>query len=72
MLYPMLLRCSRLKLTAGGPAPGGVRAANLTEATRPYLEEVALNEQVSGVCALLCMKSLCVALIESLSSYLPM
>ena len=49
----MLYRCvaRQLELSAGGPAPGGVRAANLTEATRPYLEEVALNEQVLDACA---------------------
>jgi len=33
-------------LDLGGPTPIGARAANLTEATRPFLEEVALNEQV--------------------------
>lgn len=34
-------------LTLGGPTPIGARKANLTERTLPYLEEVALNEQVS-------------------------
>lgn len=34
-------------LTLGGPTPIGARKANLTEATLPYLQEVALNEQVS-------------------------
>ena len=29
----------------GGPTPYGARLASLTEATKPYLEEVALNEQ---------------------------
>ena len=33
-------------LTLGGPTPIGARAANLTEMTRPFMEEVALNEQV--------------------------
>ncbi len=33
-------------LELGGPTPIGAKAANLTEATRPFLEEVALNEQV--------------------------
>lgn len=32
-------------LTLGGPTPRGLRKANLTERTRPFLEEVALNEQ---------------------------
>ncbi|KAL3146076.1 hypothetical protein ABBQ38_015425 [Trebouxia sp. C0009 RCD-2024] len=32
-------------LTLGGPTPLGARAANLTEMTRPFMEEVALNEQ---------------------------
>lgn len=34
-------------LTLGGPTPLGARAANLTEMTRPFMEEVALNEQVN-------------------------
>jgi len=38
-------------LQLGGPAPLGARAANLTEATRPFLEEIALNEQVCGTAA---------------------
>ena len=54
-----ILCCSRLELPAGGPAPGGVRAANLTEATRPYLEEVALNEQVIAAYVFLCVKPVC-------------
>ena len=29
-----------------GPVPNGAKAANLTERTRPYMQEVALNEQV--------------------------
>ncbi len=33
-------------LELGGPAPLGARKANLTERTLPYLQEVALNEQV--------------------------
>ena len=33
-------------LQLGGPTPLGARAANLTEDFRPFLEEVALNEQV--------------------------
>lgn len=32
-------------LTLGGPTPLGARAANLTEMTRPFMEEIALNEQ---------------------------
>lgn len=32
-------------LTLGGPTPIGARKANLTAATIPYLQEVALNEQ---------------------------
>ena len=52
-LYVVPLCCLWLEVPAGGPAPGGVRAANLTEATRPYLEEVALNEQVIDACVLL-------------------
>ena len=39
-------------LELGGPTPIGARAANLTEATRPFLQEVALNEQV---CLQLCI-----------------
>lgn len=35
-------------LTLGGPTPIGARKANLTEMTLPYMQEVALNEQVSG------------------------
>ena len=34
-------------LSKGGPIPVGARGANLTERSRPYLQEVALNEQVS-------------------------
>lgn len=37
-------------LTLGGPTPIGARAANLTEMTRPFMEEVALNEQVGLSC----------------------
>lgn len=33
-------------LELGGPTPIGARKANLTERTLPYLQEVALNEQV--------------------------
>ena len=33
-------------LELGGPTPIGARAAALTEATRPFLQEIALNEQV--------------------------
>lgn len=36
-------------LTLGGPTPLGARAANLTEMTRPFMEEIALNEQVGFV-----------------------
>jgi hypothetical protein len=32
--------------TLSGPTPNGAKAAALTERTRPYMEEVALNEQV--------------------------
>ena len=32
-------------LNLNGPVPIGARQANLTERTRPFLEEVALNEQ---------------------------
>jgi len=32
-------------LELGGPTPIGARKANLTDRTRPFLEEVALNEQ---------------------------
>ena len=32
--------------TVSGPTPNGAKAAALTERTRPYMEEVALNEQV--------------------------
>lgn len=38
-------------LTLGGPTPLGARAANLTEMTRPFMEEVALNEQVGSACS---------------------
>lgn len=38
-------------LTLGGPTPLGARKANLTEMTRPFMEEVALNEQVGSACA---------------------
>jgi hypothetical protein len=30
----------------GGPTPVGARAADISEAVKPYLMEVALNEQV--------------------------
>lgn len=33
-------------LTLGGPTPIGARKAALTERVKPYLMEVALNEQV--------------------------
>ncbi len=33
-------------LTLGGPTPIGARKANLSDAVRPFMEEVALNEQV--------------------------
>ena len=45
---PILLLCRFGfidNLNLGGPVPIGARQANLTEATRPFLEEVALNEQ---------------------------
>ncbi len=32
-------------LELGGPPPIGARQAPLTEATRPYLQEIALSEQ---------------------------
>ena len=35
-------------LELGGPTPIGARAAALTEATRPFLQEIALNEQVGA------------------------
>ncbi len=34
-------------LTLGGPTPIGARKANLSDAVLPYMQEVALNEQVS-------------------------
>ena len=34
-------------LELGGPTPIGARQANLTEFTRPYLQEIALSEQVN-------------------------
>ena len=46
--YVFLLHCRFGfidNLTLGGPAPLGARAANLTEMTRPFMEEIALNEQ---------------------------
>ena len=36
-------------LELGGPTPIGARAAALTEATRPFLQEIALNEQVASL-----------------------
>lgn len=35
-------------LNLGGPQPIGARQANLTEFTRPYLQEIALSEQVQA------------------------
>jgi hypothetical protein len=33
-------------LTLGGPTPIGARKANLSDAVLPFMQEVALNEQV--------------------------
>ena len=33
-------------LTLGGPTPIGARKANLSDAVLPFMEEIALNEQV--------------------------
>ena len=38
-------------LEKGGPKPLGARRANLSDDTRMYLEEVALNEQVCSLCS---------------------
>jgi hypothetical protein len=38
-------------LSKGGPIPVGARGANLTERSRPYLQEVALNEQGHALAA---------------------
>ena len=37
-----------------GEPPKGLRKANLTERTLPFLEEVALNEQVNAGRAVTC------------------
>lgn len=42
---------ARLLCTRPGPTPIGARKANLTEATLPYLEEIAINEQGSVTAA---------------------
>ena len=34
-------------LSLGGPAPIGARKANLTQAVAPYMQEIALSEQVN-------------------------
>ena len=34
-------------LELGGPAPIGARKANLSDAVEPFLQEIALSEQVS-------------------------
>jgi hypothetical protein len=39
-----------------GEPPKGLRKANLTERTRPFLEEVALNEQVNAGQAVTCKR----------------
>ena len=38
--------CIAGNLNLGGPAPIGARKANLSNAVEPYLQEVALSEQV--------------------------
>ena len=35
-------------LNLGGPGPIGGRKANLSPEVEPYLQEIALSEQVSG------------------------
>jgi len=35
-------------LNLGGPAPVGARKANLSAAVEPYMQEIALSEQVSS------------------------
>lgn len=46
-------------LTLGGPTPIGARKAALTERVKPYLMEVALNEQVQPqLCLDCCLASL--------------
>jgi hypothetical protein len=36
-------------LAKGGPTPLGAQKANLSAGNLPYMEEVALNEQVLGI-----------------------
>jgi hypothetical protein len=36
-------------MTLGGPTPIGARKANLSDEVLPYIEEIALNEQVRVV-----------------------
>lgn len=36
-------------LAKGGPAPVGVRQANLSATNLPYAQEIALNEQASSI-----------------------
>ena len=45
-LYGVFGRNVSANLTRGGPAPLGAKQANLTEAVRPYVQEIALSEQV--------------------------
>jgi len=35
-------------LNLGGPAPVGARKANLSAAVEPYMQEIALSEQVTS------------------------
>ena len=37
-------------LNLGGPAPIGARKANLSDAVEPYMQEIALSEQVQRLC----------------------
>lgn len=44
-------------LELGGPTPIGARQAPLTELTRPYLQEIALSEQVHPAKGLACVST---------------
>lgn len=43
-------------LALGGPAPIGARKANLSQNVEPYMQEIALSEQVSTLYRLLHLK----------------
>ena len=46
-MYGVFGRNVSTNLTLSGPVPLGAKQANLTEAVRPYVQEIALSEQVN-------------------------